>query len=188
MKIESEWGKGTTFKFQLRDFNETDCRLKEEDCLPLIPMLDTKKTEQSMTQSKTSRTQTFTKKSITFNLFTSPDIGSDEEKSGKNCDCKDILICDDSPFNILALKFQLKNIGKDCDTASIGEAALINVKEKLKNQCCKFYTYIFMDLVMPVMDGFETSKKIKEILDAFAANTKIIAFSGYDAKDKRRKI
>lgn len=184
MQIESVWGKGTTFKFHLRDFNETDCRLKEVECLPSIPILDTKKTEQSMTQ--TPRTQTI-RRSITFNLFSNPDAGSDEEKLRKDCDCKEILICDDSPFNILALKFQLKNIGKDCDTASMGEAALINVKEKLKSRCCKFYKFIFMDLVMPVMDGFETSKKIKETLNAFAGNTKIIAFSGYDAIVERRK-
>ena len=187
LKIESEWGKGTTFKFQLRDFNETDCRLNEEDCLPSIPTIDTKKPEQNMSESKTSRAQLFHRKSSTFGLFTNQELGSDEKISEKDCDCKEILICDDSPFNILALKFQLKNIGKDCDTASIGEAALTQVKEKLKSQCCRFYQYIFMDLVLPAMDGFETTSKIKEVLDIFADNTKIIACSGYDAIDERRK-
>lgn len=187
LQIESEWGKGTKFKFQLRDFNETDCRLKEGDRLPSIPMLEIKKTEQSMSQSKTSRTQTFQKKSITFDLFTNPDLGSDEESSGKNCECKEILICDDSPFNILALKFQLKSLGKDCDAASYGEAALLNVKEKLNNECCKYYKFIFMDLEMPTMDGYETAKKIKEILYMFAGNTKIVAFSGYDSIEERTK-
>ena len=190
----SEWGKGSTFSFCVKDFNETDCRFKEVSKIPDIP-INSKKESVKMDQSfestilpthksfaVTRKIRTASSEGKTNVIFLDPNF---EPK--KKCQCTDILICDDNHFNILSLQLQLKNLGNTCDTASLGEIALTKVIEKLKEQCCKYYKMIFMDLEMPALSGFETSKLIKEALNFHADQTKIIAFSGYDAIEEKRK-
>jgi signal transduction histidine kinase/CheY-like chemotaxis protein len=65
-----------------------------------------------------------------------------------------LLVEDNSTNQILFLKF-LKKLNLNADTASNGLEAL----EKIKN---KDYDIIFMDLNMPIMDGLETTKRIRE--------------------------
>lgn len=163
--------------------------------LPSIPHIDKirnleENVLQTVTQSvRTTRTYTTIRRPrisldvINSNVF----IAEDELLFKKKCECVPILICDDNQFNILSLKLQLHHIGKNCDFASLGEIAINKVREKLKNDCCRYYKLIFLDLEMPVLDGFETSKQIKEIIDTFPIQTKIVAFSGYDAFDERKR-
>ena len=193
--LKSEWGQGSTFSFYLQDYNETDCRYKEVSSLPPIPDLDfLMNLEENVSQAfsksiKTSKSYATSKRPIvSYDAITSNALNIEKEAMfKKKCTCSDILICDDNQFNILSLKLQLHHIGKECDFASLGEIAIQKVREKLKSSCCKFYKHIFMDLEMPVMDGCETSRKIKEIIDCLSYRTKIVAFSGYDAFEERIK-
>lgn len=195
LHLKSEWGKGSTFSFYLQDFNETDCRYQEVSCLPPIPDLDflmnlDDNVSQAFSKSiKTSKSYATTKRPVaSFDAINLNALNIDKEVIlKKRCACNDILICDDNQFNIISLKLQLHHIGKECDFASLGEIAIEKVREKLKSSCCKFYKHIFMDLEMPVMDGCETSRKIKEIIDCLSYRTKIVAFSGYDAFEERIK-
>ena len=196
LHLVSEWGKGSTFSFCLKDFNETDCRFKEVSKIPAIPKLkDSRRESENMNQSLafTIRTQktitTFRKiRTASFEYATNTNIFPDQNLGAKEkCQCTDILICDDNHFNILSLQLQLKNLGKTCDTAALGEIAINKVIEKLNDQCCKYYKMIFMDLEMPALSGCETSKQIKDILSYRADQTKIIAFSGYDVIEEKRK-
>ena len=49
------------------------------------------------------------------------------------------------------------------DTANNGLEALKKVEEAFENKYCS-YGLIFMDLSMPVMDGFEASKQIRQFI------------------------
>ena len=73
-----------------------------------------------------------------------------------------ILIVDDEPFNIISLKNQLcqlniENIDLIIDEAYNGWMAVDKVRN---SQIEGLFSYglIFMDLSMPIMDGFEASR------------------------------
>jgi len=82
------------------------------------------------------------------------------------------LVVDDSKLNRTVLKDYLINAGISTDIAYNGKIAL-NMSEKYH------YDVIWMDLKMPVMDGEECSKKLRES----GYGGKIIMVSG--ANDER---
>ena len=52
-----------------------------------------------------------------------------------------------------------------CDSAFNGLEAVNKVKDRSKNTCCtKFFKFIFMDVNMPIMDGYAASAEIKRFL------------------------
>ncbi len=78
-----------------------------------------------------------------------------------------VLIVEDMPLNQLLIKIILKDFGFDFDIAGNGKIALDLMK---KNE----YDLILMDLQMPEMGGFETTKYIREKLNS---NVPIIALT-----------
>ncbi|MBK0384487.1 response regulator [Pedobacter sp. SD-b] len=68
---------------------------------------------------------------------------------------KAILIVDDDPRNIFALKMVLKARGFECETATTFVEALEVLKSK------KNIHLILMDMMMPDVDGYESIEKIK---------------------------
>lgn len=90
-------------------------------------------------------------------------IAQNEEKvrpnnTQKNINLKDlnVLIVDDNNINIIVLKKFLEDVGIKADSAKNGRLALEKYKEKP-------YQLIFMDIHMPEMDGWETTKEIRKI-------------------------
>lgn len=78
-----------------------------------------------------------------------------------------VLVAEDMPLNQLLIKIILKDFGFDFDIAGNGKIALDLMK---KNE----YDLILMDLQMPEMGGFETTKYIREKLNS---NVPIIALT-----------
>ena len=79
----------------------------------------------------------------------------------KKCECSQILIVDDIPFNHIALIAILNNFGVISENAYDGFQAIEKVSERIRNsQCCKSYRIIFMDLEMPGKNGFQTSTEV----------------------------
>ncbi|CAD8205145.1 unnamed protein product [Paramecium pentaurelia] len=74
-----------------------------------------------------------------------------------NCNCKQILIVDDEMINILGLQLMLKSFNLESDSSYNGQEALV----KLEQAHCQ-YSFIFMDINMPIMDGFATTRAIIE--------------------------
>ncbi|ADI38345.1 putative transcriptional regulator [Waddlia chondrophila 2032/99] len=66
-----------------------------------------------------------------------------------------ILVVEDHFINLEMISEMLKRLGCIVDTASNGKEALDCVTKN-------FYDAIFMDLQMPVMDGYETTRLIRE--------------------------
>lgn len=77
------------------------------------------------------------------------------------------LIVDDSKINLMVAQKILEKIGFNVDTVLSGEECL----EKIKNNS---YNIIFMDIMMPNIDGIETYNCLKKINDF---NTPVVALT-----------
>jgi len=86
------------------------------------------------------------------------------------------LLVEDNEVNQLIASKALEGIGFDVDIAYDGEVAV----EKVKSN---HYDIIFMDLQMPVMDGYEATKQIRE----FNQSTPIIALSAAVMEGERKR-
>lgn len=91
------------------------------------------------------------------------------------------LIVDDTIINIKVAKKLIEHEGLEVDYVMSGKECLEKVKEVK-------YDVIFMDIMMPEMDGVETFKKLQE-LDGF--NIPVIALTAdaeTGAKEKYLKL
>lgn len=82
-----------------------------------------------------------------------------------------ILITDDEPINQEVIKGILKNLGFQIDTADNGQQAFDAIME----QGADHYALVLMDIQMPGMDGYETTRKIRQA----GINIPIIALSAH---------
>ncbi len=81
-----------------------------------------------------------------------------------------ILIVDDNEMNLKVARGLLQPLQMKIDTASSGKTAIEMVQ-------LKKYHIVFMDHMMPVMDGVETTQKIRELEDDYIQNMPIIALT-----------
>jgi CheY-like chemotaxis protein len=93
---------------------------------------------------------------------------------------KKILIVDDIPVNCKIVQMQLNKLGIASDIANNGQEAVM--------ACMKTnYTLIFMDLDMPVMDGFLATKFIRIHERPLGIHTPILAVTSYDRPEDRQR-
>ncbi len=81
-----------------------------------------------------------------------------------------VLVVDDTKINLKVACGLLKTIQITADTAESGMECLEKMKEKE-------YDMIFMDHMMPEMDGIETTKKIREMGGEYFQNVPVIALT-----------
>lgn len=81
-----------------------------------------------------------------------------------------ILIVDDNEMNLKVARGLLQPLQMNIDTASSGKIAIEMVQ-------LKKYHIVFMDHMMPVMDGVETTQKIRALDDAYMQSMPIIALT-----------
>jgi CheY-like chemotaxis protein len=86
-----------------------------------------------------------------------------------------LLVVDDNEMNLLVIGRFLMKWNVNIDQATNG-------KEGLEKAMQTNYDLILMDLVMPEMDGFETSKAIKKLEKPFS-NVPIVALSANNASE-----
>ena len=82
----------------------------------------------------------------------------------------DILIVDDNEMNLKVATGLLQPLQMKIDTADSGKRAIEMVQEKK-------YHIVFMDHMMPVMDGVETTQRIRALDDEYLKTMPIIALT-----------
>ena len=87
-----------------------------------------------------------------------------------------ILIVEDNKMNQKVIGTMLRNLGYDFDLADDGYAGYLQAK-------IRKYDIIFMDLIMPEMDGFESAQKIIE----YDKSILIVAFTADNMPESKRK-
>jgi CheY-like chemotaxis protein len=75
-----------------------------------------------------------------------------------------VLVVDDNEFNVFTMILILSTHGINCDQALNGLEAYRKVKTSFK--CCP-YKLVFMDINMPVMDGLESTTRIKNYIHRY---------------------
>jgi len=81
-----------------------------------------------------------------------------------------VLLAEDNMMNIFFMKQLFKRWNINADIAENGEEVLVLMEHRK-------YDIILMDMHMPILDGMETAKKIRQMPDAAKANTFIIALT-----------
>ena len=107
--------------------------------------------------------------SVLFQSITQPNMIDESEKSviGKRFFAEgNVLIVEDNKINQLVARDMLKLFGLTVSIVDNGKKAVENVKNGS-------YDLILMDLQMPIMDGFEATRKIRE----FNKDIPIVALS-----------
>lgn len=87
-----------------------------------------------------------------------------------------ILVVEDNKMNQKVIGTMLKSLGYSFDFADDGFAGLIQAKTRR-------YDVIFMDLIMPQMDGFEAARRILE----YDGTLLIVAFTADNLPETKRK-
>lgn len=93
-----------------------------------------------------------------------------------------ILLVEDNELNIYVAKTVLEKMFCLVDTAQNGEEAL----QKFEQSADNYYDVILMDVHMPIMDGLEATRRIRELKRKDAATVAIIAMTA-DAFDKEKQ-
>ena len=104
---------------------------------------------------------------------------------------KKVLVVDDSEINLVIADALLSRLNIQVDTATLGADAI----ELVKNNR---YDVIFMDYLMPRMNGIETTSKIRQLSEVYASNdgekanylrnVKIIALTADDSDETKKKF
>ncbi|MDB5103629.1 MAG: multi-sensor Hybrid histidine kinase [Fibrobacteres bacterium] len=89
-----------------------------------------------------------------------------------------ILVCEDNPMNQKVIRLMLEYLGYSSDLARNGEEALATL-------AMNPYDLIFMDCQMPVMDGYEATRRIRASA-SLSANV-VIAMTAHAMMGDREK-
>lgn len=91
-----------------------------------------------------------------------------------------VLIVDDNDINCMVAEEMLKPLQMQIDLASDGRQALELIQEKK-------YDLIFMDHLMPVMDGVEAVKELRKLEGTYYKEVPVIALTGNTAQEQREE-
>ena len=102
-----------------------------------------------------------------------------------------VLYADDDTFNLFTMESMLKGYGAKLTKAFNGSEAVEAVKHRSLHKCCKncqMFRLIFMDLSMPIMDGFESTIELKKLMASdIIPNIPIIACTAFVGDDMTEK-
>ena len=118
-------------------------------------------------------------------------LSADSQFVKKDCMCAEILVVDDDMFNLFTMENLLGSLGFKIAKANNGEDSIKVVKRRSELKCspqCVPFKIIFMDLSMPIMDGFQATLALKELMkDGVVAEIPIVACTAFVDQDKTEK-
>lgn len=155
-----------------------------------LEKIDEEANEEGKNDIRSSEPQKNSPKKKSFNFFgklqTKP---SSAFNNGKNF--LNVLVVDDDPFNTMIICRFLEKVELPLIIAKAtnGEEALELFKiHNKKNESQKPFHLIFMDCQMPLMNGYEASKNIKDcIKQGDYENCIVIAITAYNIQDEEEK-
>ncbi|CAD8145256.1 unnamed protein product [Paramecium octaurelia] len=208
LQVESKGlGQGTRFIFKILDQNETKSsvhqsqdtkyfgrkesnlsivRVAKRDQLTLQPM------SASIYRAKVISEQKIEENESTIYQFQCEDDNFQEDpvqESYENCACPRILIVDDEPINLMILGYQLKNLKYRYQQAKSGQEALDFLKgwQSTQEYCCNWIRCVIIDIQMPMMDGYQTSKLIRMMeREKQISRCAIIGCSGFSDEETKK--
>ncbi len=103
-----------------------------------------------------------------------------EEKTGFWAPDAKILVADDNEINRMVVEEMLKPYGMHIDTAVNGRQAVDMVQQEK-------YDIVFMDHIMPEMDGIEAVKAIRELEGDYYKEIPVIALTANAAEEQKKE-
>ena len=94
-----------------------------------------------------------------------------------------ILLVEDNPLNREIARILLKDEGFIVEEAVNGQEAVDKLAASKEGE----YALILMDIQMPVMDGYETTKRIRNMSNRALAHTPIIAMTANAFEEEKKK-
>lgn len=91
-----------------------------------------------------------------------------------------VLVVDDNEINHMVAEEMLRPLRMQIETASDGKHALEMIKDKK-------YDLIFMDHLMPVMDGIEAVRELRRLEEPYYKKVPVIALTANTAKEQREE-
>lgn len=190
INIDSQYGRGSTFEFVVYN-HEVLCTLEEElNTVPTMPEEHSPESKKStaitaLFDPKTNFSRPNFAGSTRLTVSPKRSLAQLGKKSKDNgCSCSEILIVDDSGYNILVLQTLLRSHQIKADTAYDGKEGLEKAiaKSNTQKSCgCKGYKMIFMDYNMPIMDGCTATSELKRLIDSKEiAPSIIVGCTAYD--------
>ena len=145
--------------------NETDRRNK--NIKNFFPKGDNTAKEQINEESRTSRYTSYSEPEKDLNVLNN-----------------EVLIVDDDPINIMALTAQLRKSKIGVDEAYNGQEAIEKIKLRSGQKSREnVYKLIIMDCQMPIIDGYEATKILKQMMkDGEISNMPIIGCTAFTSK------
>lgn len=91
-----------------------------------------------------------------------------------------VLVVDDNEINCMVAEELLRPLQMQVDIASDGRQALERIRKET-------YDLVFMDHLMPVMDGIEAVKELRKMEGEYYQSLPVIALTGNTAKEQREE-
>jgi signal transduction histidine kinase/CheY-like chemotaxis protein len=96
-----------------------------------------------------------------------------------------VLLVEDNDVNVLVARSLLKKMGLEVTVAENGEEALARLEEAVEDSFKPAFDAVLMDLQMPVMDGYEATRRIRA--DARYEELVIIAMTAHAFEEERER-
>ena len=98
-----------------------------------------------------------------------------EETTAENSQANKVLICDDCPFNIVAIKSLLQQFNFYADFCCNGKEALDMIEQRIEKGL-PTYQLMMLDFSMPYIDGPTCCQQVKDLLRSKGYSKKDIPF------------
>ena len=104
----------------------------------------------------------------------------------KKCNCPRVLIVDDDGFNLMTLGTFMNSLGVKYEKANSGQTAIdiFNSFAPCNNFSCKLFRIVLMDANMPLMNGYEATKTLKNLATEKSMDVRIIGCTAYTSESK----